>query len=81
MVQIKVRIMGINAPEVKGISRPEGLLARDYLRNMILSKDVIMKCYGLDKYGRQLAQVFYENKDISEDMISNGYAISYMPIK
>ncbi len=56
----KIRLWGINAPEVRGPERPKGLKSRDYLRGLILGKDVLIRSY-LDRkgrYGRALGCVF-----------------------
>jgi len=37
----KLRLARINAPEIRGSQRPAGLAARDFLRNLILDKEVI----------------------------------------
>ena len=39
----KLRMMGINAPEIKGASRELGLKSRDALRERILNKSVVIK--------------------------------------
>ena len=58
--KMKFRLYGINTPEVRGPERPEGLKVRDWLRERILGKDVIIKTYkdGTGKYGRWLCDVF-----------------------
>ena len=37
----KIRLLNINAPEVRGDSKVEGKKSRDYLRSRILNKNVI----------------------------------------
>lgn len=58
--KVKIRLYGINAPEVRGIERPEGLIARDWLREQILGKPVVVHTYkdSTGKYGRWLADVY-----------------------
>ena len=36
----KIRMYGINAPELKGITHKEGLISRNYLISLILGKDL-----------------------------------------
>lgn len=60
---VKLRLFGINAPEVRGKEREAGLKARDWLRERILDKEVRIKSHdgkalGVGKYGRWLAEVF-----------------------
>jgi micrococcal nuclease len=77
----KLRLFGINAPEVRGPQRPQGLLARDYLRALILNKTIAVETI-LDKkgkYGRLLAILYLETYpdhfiNINEQLVSDGYA-------
>ena len=50
----KIRLFGIDAPEVRGPERPEGLKSRDWLRERILDKEIVLKTHkaGKGKYGR-----------------------------
>lgn len=56
----EIRLWGINAPEVKGVSRPEGLVARDVVRELVLDKWVIIRTEldRTEKFGRLLGYVF-----------------------
>jgi len=58
----KVRLFGINAPEMKGADKPKGIKSRDALRKMILKKEVIIKTEKdeKEKYGRYLGTIFIE---------------------
>jgi micrococcal nuclease len=55
-----LRLYGINAPEVRGKNREAGFAARDYLREMILDKEVIIETRKdrKGKYGRYLADIY-----------------------
>lgn len=72
----KVRLFGINAPEVRGEERPEGLDSRDYLRSLILNKDVIMETFkdSKGKYGRWLANIWLDGMNVNEHLVETGYA-------
>lgn len=79
--KVKVRLYGIDAPEVRGVERPEGLRSRDWLREEILNKEVILQTYkdgtGKGKYGRWLADLFRVEGDpvsINQELINNGLA-------
>ena len=52
----KIRLVKINAPEVRGTERPEGLKVRDIVRSRISNKWVIIKTSQdkKGKYGRWL---------------------------
>jgi micrococcal nuclease len=73
-----VRLFGLNAPEVKGDDRNHGLISRDWLRNKIEGKDVILKTIkdSTEKYGRYLGIIFtIEGENVNESLISEGLAI------
>ncbi|WP_299945378.1 thermonuclease family protein [uncultured Ruegeria sp.] len=81
MEKLKVRLFGINAPEVRGPERPEGLVSRDWLQEQILGKDIIMQTFkagrGKGKYGRWLANIYRSEGDeisLNDEMINLGLA-------
>ncbi|MEK6616711.1 MAG: thermonuclease family protein [Bacteroidota bacterium] len=58
----KIRLLGINAPELKGSEKNKGLKSRDALRNLILNKEVIIQTEKdkKEKYGRYLGTIYIE---------------------
>ena len=49
--EMKLRLYGIDTPELRGSEREEGLKVRDILREMILDQEVIINTYK-DKQGK-----------------------------
>ena len=76
-LKIRVRLYGINAPEVRGKERPEGLKSRDYLRGLIMNKDVILETIKdkKGKYGRYIGIIHLDGKNINELLVENKYAV------
>jgi len=74
------RIYGIDTPEIK-TNNPEekkaAIIVRDFLKDLILYKIVIIECMDFDKYGRLLGNVFYDDKNIMKMMIDNKYGKLY----
>jgi micrococcal nuclease len=76
----KIRLYRINAPELRGAERPPGLKSRDYLRSLILDKEVIIETFKdkKGKYGRYLGEVWLlQGEDyinINDDLVRKGYA-------
>jgi len=73
----RLRLSGINAPEVRGKQRSEGLVSRDALREKILGKEVII-CTIRDKkgkYGRYLVEIHLEGLNINGWLVDNEYAV------
>ena len=58
--KMKLRFYGIDAPEMRGKERPDGLKARDWLRQRILGNEVTIITHKdkQGKYGRWLAEVY-----------------------
>jgi micrococcal nuclease len=80
--EIKVRLAGIDTPEIRGEERPKGLISKSRLSELILNKEVVIKTYKdkQEKYGRWLGDIFIPESEISvNDMLINeGLADPYM---
>lgn len=72
----KIRLFGINTPEVRGVQRPEGLKSRDALRERILDKDITLKTIRdkKGKYGRYLGIIFINDENINDWLVASGLA-------
>jgi len=82
------RMLGINAPEVRGETRAAGLASRDALRHLVLDLDVTIHTHldEQEKYGRWLAQVFVSGPDapmldVNKWLVDNQFALPYMVVK
>lgn len=72
-----IRLYGIDAPELRGEEREAGLAARDWLRERIDGKEIVMRTIkdAKGKYGRYLAVVFREGEDINAALVAAGHAV------
>lgn len=78
---LKVRMYGINTPEIKGATRSKGIVSRDALRSKILDQDIILHTIEdkQEKYGRWLGKVeTIVGEDMNRWMVAYGYAVEYM---
>jgi micrococcal nuclease len=75
----KLRLLGVAAPEVRGIEKEEGKKSRDALRKLILGKQIIIKTKKdkKGKYGRWLATIFLGEQNINQWLIMEGHATVY----
>ena len=77
----KFRLLGINTPEIRTRDLEEkaaGYAARDWLKKQITeAKEVRVKSEGKGKYGRWLAVLYIDGRNINEEMLSNGMAKPY----
>ena len=78
----KVRLIGINAPEISDIFGQE---AKEYLSKLIENKIVDLQtdsiCNVRDRYQRLLRYVIFDGFDINKKMVSEGFAFAYLKYK
>lgn len=75
---MKLRLYGINAPELKDDDftiRQKAYDSKDYLEKLILNKYVKIESFGPDKYGRILATIYDGDCSINDLMIKNNMAV------
>jgi micrococcal nuclease len=72
----KLRLYEINAPEVRGIERVQGEKSRNFLRGLVLNKEVIIETIKdrKEKYGRYLVRIWLNGKNVNDLLVNNGYA-------
>ena len=86
----KIRLYGINTPELRGEDRDIGIFVRDELRKKILNKHIFLKTIKdkKGKYGRFLGKIYIKNTDennkesmdylcINDWLLENNYAVVY----
>ena len=83
--KLRIRIFGIDAPELKqqcqdqnGTAWACGLAARQQLENL-LDADKLLHCElrDVDRYGRLVMQCFRGTVDIGAAMVRSGHALAY----
>jgi endonuclease YncB( thermonuclease family) len=71
-----VRLVGIDAPEVAHSKNTPGQpfseAAAKHLAGLVLNKTVEIKSYGPDRYGRMLAEVAVDDRNINIEMLKSG---------
>ena len=77
----KMRLYGINTPEISGTERPEGLRSKMALVRMLDGKDIVLKTIKdrKGKYGRWLAVLYVNGVNVNDSLVDSGYAerVSY----
>ena len=75
----KVRLIGINAPEISDLFGQE---AKQYLSDLIENKTVVLQSDNIskdrDRYQRLLRYVILDGVDINKKMVSDGFAFAYL---
>ncbi len=78
----KVRLVGINAPEISDIF---GIESKEHLSKLIVNNEIELIpdkiSNNTDRYGRSLRYVLVNGSDINKQMIIEGYAIAYLKYK
>lgn len=69
-----VRVADIDCPES---AQPYGLEAKSFTLKLLLNKRVSVQVKTVDLYGRLVASVRYEDKDLAELLLINGLAWHY----
>lgn len=76
----RIRLVGVNTPE-RG--EPGYQTATDYVKSMVLGKKVYLDiddAKNHDKYGRTLAVVYIDDKNLNQELLRGGYAeVMYIP--
>lgn len=73
-VQKKIRLYGIDCPEK---NQAFGNKAKQFLSEIISGQNVKIIQEDVDRYGRIVGTVYFNNRCINEEIIKNGYAWVY----
>lgn len=74
----KIRLYGINAPEMRGKEKVAGKASRDALRELILGKEVTIQTFRdkKGKYGRWLGVISTtDGIDVNKWLVDEGHAV------
>ena len=72
--QKKIRLAGIDAPELK---QPFGPESRDSLKKSLLNQEVAIDTTKQDRYGRAVGKVLLNGEDVNLKQVSAGLAWVY----
>ena len=70
----KVRLSEIDAPE---INQRFGTESKNFLASLILNEEIELIYTTEDRYGRIVAKIYKDNKDINRSMVRSGLAWVY----
>jgi micrococcal nuclease len=73
-VEHRVRLAGIDAPE---LGQAFGRVARDRLRELALRQQVAVHLHDQDRYGRDLATLELDGRDLGRQLVAEGLAWHY----
>jgi endonuclease YncB( thermonuclease family) len=75
------RILGVNCPEIHGVTKPAGDKASAFTKAFLApcNNKITIRDRGPDKYGRRLLLVDCAGKDLATELLKSGNAIPYNP--
>jgi micrococcal nuclease len=78
--KIRVRLNGINTPESRTRDLREkeiGLRAKEFTKNFLEAEQITVITEKTGKFGRYLARLEVNGKDLAQELINNGLAREY----
>lgn len=75
----RIRLHGIDAPEVRGSQRFDGLVSKAWLKEKIEEKEIELVTFrdAKGKYGRWLGVIYLKNQNINQLMIEKELAKNF----
>ena len=75
----KIRLACIDTPELRG-KRADPVpakAARDYLRALVVGREVGIRRITADRYGRTVAELFVDGSNVQQQLVAAGHADIY----
>ena len=75
----KIRLACIDTPELRG-KRADPVparAARDYLRSLVVGREVGIRRITTDRYGRTVAELFVGGSNVQQQLVASGHADIY----
>ncbi len=69
-----LRLLGINTPEKSMLFSEE---ATEFLKKLIQNRSVRIESHGVGKYGRTLAYIFLDDRNINREILAQGLGTLY----
>ncbi len=89
--KIRLRLLGINTPEIRGSEREAGLRSKHFVEEVLTDcKTILVRTQKAGKYGRYLADIWYkadetdpaiilrEGKWLNQELLDRGLAEPYL---
>lgn len=80
----KIRLHRINAPEIRGAERQQGLQSLAYLKQLILDKEIVLQTIKdrKEKYGRYLGEIWVRDAqgnyvNVNDKMVAENKAVYF----
>jgi len=82
MLRARIRMLGVDAPELSGATKAAGVAAQQWLkgvlqRNAASLQVITTKVDGDDKYGRILGTFICDRGNINQALVLEGHGVPY----
>ena len=75
----KIRLCGIDTPELRGDEREDGLRVKQFVKELLLNQEI--RLYTIKnrtgKYGRYVGIIVHEGVNVNQLLLNNGMAQPY----
>lgn len=75
--QETIRVLGVNAPEMKGATREAAVKSRSFVAHWLDQGDVRVYVCQRDAFGRLLGTVTRGSENLTTLLLDGGYAVPY----
>lgn len=79
-LKMRIRLYGVNTPELRGEDKERGLIARDWVTSRLeAASSIYIRTYKdqTGKYGRWLAEVFVDGINLGDELLAKNLAVRY----
>ena len=75
----RIRLACIDTPELRGKRAQPGpaIAARDYLRSLVVGREVSIRRITKDRYERTVAELFVDGTNVQQQLVASGHAEIY----
>jgi micrococcal nuclease len=79
-IKARIRVLGINTPEIRGENKEEGFRSKFFVANMLERTDneVILQSHSQDSFHRWLCDVYIGDDNLAEKLLSEELAVPYV---
>lgn len=71
------RFLGVNAPEMKGPTKPAATISRDRVKALIEGKAVTVQSHEVDSFRRCLSTIWVDGLNVSDWLLKEGLAVPF----
>lgn len=74
--KIRFRLARIDTPEVRGAEREDGLLAKQWLIDLLNqhNNEIIVRTAKTGKYGRWIGEIIIGEMNVNDELVKTGHA-------